>query len=122
MKEFEDQIHDHIKKNAEKKDIIVDCVGGYHDHIHVLLRLKNDQMLSKVIQLIKGESSHWINKRGFFKEKFEWQKEYFAVSVGEDDIKRVRSYIQNQKSHHKPKPFQTIYQEFVNKYGFNIKG
>ena len=79
-------------------------------------------MLSKVIQMIKGESSHWINKQEFFKVKFEWQKEYFAVSVGEDDVQRVRFYIQNQISHHKPKPFQAVYKEFVDKYGFDIKG
>ena len=28
------------------------------------------------MQLIKGESSHWVNKNGLTKKKFEWQSEY----------------------------------------------
>ena len=120
--DFRQQIYDHILENANKKDILIDCVGGYLDHIHILLRLRNDQTVSKVLQLIKGESSHWVNNQDFLKEKFEWQKEYFAVSIGEEDVNRVRGYIQNQYRRHKPKSYQDIYQEFINKYGFEIKG
>ncbi len=35
------------------------------------------------MQLIKGESSFWLNKNGLTREKFESQDEYFAVSVSE---------------------------------------
>ena len=37
-------------------------------------------MLSTIIQLIKGESSYWINKNNLTIGKFEWADEYFAVS------------------------------------------
>ena len=100
----------------------MECVSGYHDHIHVLFKLKNDQTLSKVLQLIKGESSHWINSQDFSKTKFEWQKEYYAVSVGEDEVPRVKRYIQNQSDRHGTKPFQEVYQKFVEKYGLTFKG
>ncbi len=115
-------VFDHMLKNAKMKGILVDSVGGYNDHVHILFRLKNDQALSKVIQLIKGESSHWINNQDTTRERFEWQKEYFAVSVSEDQVERVRSYIQNQSSRHRTKPFQEVYKEFVEKYGFAVKG
>jgi len=70
------------------------------------------------MQLIKGESSFWINKQGLTKEKFEWQDEYFAVSVSESMIDKVREYIKNQEEHHSKKTFQQEYDEFINKYGF----
>ena len=70
------------------------------------------------MQLIKGESSYWINKNGLVKEKFEWQDEYFAVSVSESMIDKVRGYIKNQESHHFRKTFQEEYDEFILKYGF----
>lgn len=70
------------------------------------------------MQLIKGESSFWINKNGMIKEKFEWQDEYFAVSVSESMIDKVRNYIKNQEEHHSQKTFQQEYEEFICKYGF----
>jgi putative transposase len=70
------------------------------------------------VQLIKGESSFWINKEGLTQQKFEWQDEYFAVSVSESMIDKVREYIKNQEEHHKHKTFQQEYDEFISKYGF----
>ena len=77
-----------------------------------------DQTIQKLVQLIKGESSYWINKNGLTKEKFEWQDEYFAVSVSESIVNKVRDYIKKQEEHHGTKTFQDEYEEFVDKYGF----
>ena len=52
------------------------------------------------------------------KEKFEWQDEYFAVSVSESAIDKVRNYIKNQEEHHSKKTFQEEYEDFISKYGF----
>ena len=69
--------------------------------------------------LLKGESSYWINKNKLIREKFEWQDEYFAVSVSESAVNKVRDYIKNQEEHHKKKSFQQEYNEFMRKYGFD---
>jgi REP element-mobilizing transposase RayT len=68
--------------------------------------------------LLKGESSFWINKNKIFRGNFKWQDEYFAVSVSESAVDRVREYIKNQENHHKKKPFNDEYQEFMCKYKF----
>jgi putative transposase len=70
------------------------------------------------MQLIKGESSFWLNKNSLTKEKFEWQDEYFAVSVSESILDNVREYIKNQEQHHKNKSFQQEFDEFLSKLGF----
>jgi REP element-mobilizing transposase RayT len=77
-----------------------------------------DQTIQKIMQLIKGESSFWINKNQLTKQKFEWQDKYFAVSVSESMLEKVRKYIQNQEDHHRKKTFQEEYVEFLDKYGF----
>jgi REP element-mobilizing transposase RayT len=70
--------------------------------------------------LLKGESSYWINKNNkLFRRKFEWQDEYFAVSVSESAVSRVRDYIKNQENHHKKKSFNDEYLEFKRKYKFD---
>lgn len=112
------QVWNHIKENATSKGIFIDFVSGYEDHCHCLVSLGIDQTIQKTVMLIKGESSFWINKNQLTKEKFEWQDEYFAVSVSESKIDAVRNYIKNQEEHHKKKAFQKEYDEIILKYGF----
>jgi putative transposase len=70
------------------------------------------------MQLIKGESSNWINKNKLVQGRFEWQDEYIAVSVSESMINKVRDYIKNQEEHHRRKSFAEEYDEFIAKYEF----
>ena len=97
------QIFSHIRENASKKNIYVDFVNGHVDHVHCLISLNQEQTIAKIVQLIKGESSFWINKNNLCRQKFEWQDEYFAVSVSESGINKVREYIKNQEDYHKNK-------------------
>lgn len=117
-KELRQKVWLHIKENAKEKGIFVDFVNGYADHCHCLISLGADQTIQKTMQLIKGESSFWINKNNLCKGKFEWQDEYFAVSVSESMIERVRNYIKNQEQHHAKQSFQEEYEEFIDKYNF----
>ena len=108
----------HIKENASSKGIYLDMINGYSHHCHCLISLGSNQNIEKIMQLIKGESSFWINKNQLTKDKFAWQDEYFAVSVSESMIESVRNYIKNQEIHHKRKTFADEYQEFIDKYNF----
>ncbi|KQO32999.1 transposase [Flavobacterium sp. Leaf82] len=116
--ELRKKVWNHIKENAKEKGIYIDFINGYSDHCHCVISLGVDQNVGKIIQLIKGESSYWINKNKLTKEKFEWQDEYFAVSVSESLIDKVRDYIKNQENHHKKKTFQEEYDEIISKFGF----
>ena len=112
------QVFQHMKENANEKDIWIDCVNGYSDHAHCLVSLNRELSLSKTVQLIKGESSHWINQLQLTKSKFIWQDDYWAVSVSESHLKRVREYIFNQEEHHSKKTFQEEVDDFMKKYGW----
>lgn len=112
------KVWNHILENAKEKGIFVDFISGYTDHCHCLVSLGIDQTIQKVMQLIKGESSFWINKNELTNEKFEWQDEYFAVSVSESMLDKVREYIKNQEEHHTRKTFLQEYDDFIVKYGF----
>ncbi len=119
-KELRLKVWDHIRENAVAKGIYLDFVNGYSDHCHCLVSMRKDQTIEKIMQLIKGESSYWINKNQLIPEKFEWQDEYFAVSVSKSQISRVRKYIENQEEHHRKKTFNEEYKEFIVKYGFQL--
>ncbi len=111
---------DHIHKNALEKEILMEIVNGHNNHVHCLFRLKNNQSVDWVMQMIKGESSHWFNKSGISKLKHLLQKEYFGVSVSESQVKKVVDYISNQEEHHKKKTWEEEYDEFIKNYGFKI--
>jgi putative transposase len=111
-------IIDHLIRNSKVKGIYIKSINGYKEHMHCLLSLNPDQSLSSVMQLIKGESSHWINKQKLTKLKFEWAVEYFGVSVSESHVQRVLNYIHNQEEHHRKKTWEDEYNEFITEYGF----
>ena len=113
------QIFRHILENARTKGIYIDHINGYTEHVHCLVSLSSGQTIDKIMMLIKGESSCWINKNNLFRQKFEWQEEYFAVSVSESAVDRVRAYIRNQEEHHRIRSFQEEYDEFLQQYGFD---
>jgi putative transposase len=104
-KELRGKLFDHINQNAEQKEIQLHAIGGYLDHVHCLINLKPSQTIMEVANLIKGESSYWINRQKFFEDKFAWQKEYYAESIGAKDIGRVMDYILNQEEHHQSQDY-----------------
>ncbi len=116
--EIRRQVFQHIRENAKAKNIHLDFINGYVDHIHCLISLGTDQTIEKIMQLIKGESSFWINKNHLCKTKFEWQDEYFAVSVSESSLESVRKYIANQEEHHRTKSFDGEFEDFLKRAGF----
>jgi REP element-mobilizing transposase RayT len=117
-KSTRDKVLQHISENAITKGIYIDCINGYTDHLHSLMTLNADLTVAKQMQLIKGESSFWINKNKLVKGHFEWADEYFAVSVSEDKLQFVRDYINTQEEHHKKVTFLDEYNKFLKHFGF----
>ncbi|MFL5764367.1 MAG: IS200/IS605 family transposase [Bacteroidia bacterium] len=99
-KEIREQIRQHIKENCKEKGIFLQAINGYEDHLHCLISLGCDQTIAKVAQMIKGESSYWINKNKLVPGEFMWQNEYYANSVSESEKRKIESYIRNQEKKH----------------------
>ncbi|OJV40692.1 MAG: transposase [Bacteroidales bacterium 36-12] len=111
-------LYNHIKELSGQKNIYLDHIGGYVDHVHILLSLGGKQNIADVMQQIKGESSFWINKQGIVQGKFQWQDDYYAASVSQSQVEKVRKYIARQEEHHRKKPFAKEVEEFIQKYGW----
>jgi len=112
------ELFQHIFDNGRKKGIWVDTVNGYKEHVHALISLDKNMTIADTLQLMKGESANWLNKSPHLKEKVKWQDDYFAVSVGQSQLERVRNYIRNQEEHHRRKSFEQEVNEFMEKYGW----
>jgi putative transposase len=116
--EIRQTVFTHILENAREKGIYIDFINGYLEHVHCLISLGSDQTIEKIMQLIKGESSFWINKSGLTKMKFGWQDEYFVTAVAESAIPKVRRYIASQEEHHRKVTFEEEFEEFLSRAGF----
>ncbi|HNQ14025.1 MAG TPA: IS200/IS605 family transposase [Pyrinomonadaceae bacterium] len=111
-------LFNHIEQNARKKKIFIDTIGGFTDHVHSLISLGGSQSLREIMQLIKGESSNWINKNGLVSPHFGWPDEYFAASVSASNLPAVRKYILNQEAHHSTFSFDDEFEVFLKRAGF----
>lgn len=73
------------------------------DHVHALVDLPTSYAIENLLQLLKGESSHWVNESQIVDGKFVWGRGYGAFSVSQSNLAQVAKYIANQEEHHRKK-------------------
>ena len=113
-------LFDHIQDYARSRRIYVIAIGGYVDHVHCLVSLSHDQSIAKVVQYIKGESSHWANKQGIFPGRLVWGEEYYAGSVSHSVVPTVIRYIANQEEHHRQLTWSEEVEQLRVEYGLRL--
>ncbi len=77
------------------------------DHVHALIDLPTALSVEKVVQLLKGSSSHWVNSNDIVTGKFAWGRGYGAFSVSQSNVDQVARYIADQEEHHRYARLQT---------------
>lgn len=118
-KTWREELFKYVSGILKGKNQKVFAIGGMPDHIHILISLRPNCMISELVNSVKTNSSKWINSRGFVKGKFNWQEGYGAFSYGQSQLDRVIQYINNQEQHHQKKSFKEEYIELLQL--FNVK-
>ena len=116
---WKDELYKYITGIVQNHKHKMLAINGMPDHIHLLIGMRPTQSVSDLMQDVKGDSSRWINEKGFVKRKFEWQEGYGGFSYGASQVPAVIRYIQNQEQHHKKKKFTEEYIDFLEK--FNVE-
>jgi putative transposase len=70
-----------IITNLKHKSLIV---NGYTDHVHVFVGLNPSVSVSDTVSAIKKSSAFFINEKGWFPGKFQWQDGYAAFSYSKN--------------------------------------
>jgi putative transposase len=89
------------------------------DHVHALIDLATALSVEKVVQLLKGSSSHWINSNNLITPKFAWGRGYGAFSVSQSNVDLVARYIADQEEHHRVRTFTEELREFIDRHGLH---
>ena len=91
-------------------------VGGFYDHVHLLVRIPAKLSVSDFVGTLKSNTSKHINDTSELLQKFGWQDGFgaFTVSVSQKD--KVVGYIENQMVHHSKQSFEDEYLHLLNKH------
>ncbi|MDB4439843.1 IS200/IS605 family transposase [bacterium] len=115
-KSWRDDLYGVMGANAQTHKGSLLKAGGIEDHVHLLLKTHPSYAIADTIKLIKGNSSHWINKNHKTSSRFSWQRGYGAFSVSESMSEVVKQYIENQEEHHAKQSFRDEYILFLKKH------
>ena len=115
-KNWEDELYKYITGIIQNYDHKVLQINGMPNHIHVLFGMRPTQSLSDLMKKIKGDSSKWINQKGFVRGKFSWQAGYGGFTYSKSQLPNVIQYIKNQKEHHKRISFSEEYLNLLKEF------
>ena len=90
-------------------------INGTEDHVHILTVMPSTKALSDFMRDLKGDSSGWA-KSTLGVADFGWQTGYAAFSVSKSNVEAVRKYIEEQEEHHRRRPFQEEYLQFLKRH------
>lgn len=115
-KEIEQRIWAYLGGVARENGLKAVIVGGIENHVHLLVAMRPTMTVSKVLQLLKGASSHWIHETFPKLRLFQWQDGYGAFTVSKSQLAEVAEYIRCQREHHRSRTFEEEYVEFPRRH------
>lgn len=109
MKEFRPRLFEYISGILKNTGQFPLAVNGWKDHIHIFFELHPTKSTSDVLDVVKANSSKWINENRFLPDKFNWQKGFGAFTYSRSQRNDVIQYIINQEKHHQETTFRIEY-------------
>ena len=91
-------------------------IGGIEDHLHVLANFSPARSVSSMVRDLKAYSARWTNGLPQTEKRLEWQRGFGAFTVSHSKIASVRTYILNQREHHRTQTFEEEYTEFLKRH------
>ena|SRR5437899_9068842 len=107
----------HFHEYSQAKGIYMKINFVNSDHVHALVDLPTNLTIEDMMQLLKGESAHWVNEQNLVAAKFGWGRGYGVFSVSASGVSEVCAYIADQEEHHRKRDFLEELRAFVQCYG-----
>ena len=101
--QIEERLYAYLICKAAELGVYVYIVGGWYDHVHVIVSIPPKLAVAEVVKRLKGASSHYLNHEMGLDLPFAWQRGYGALSFGERQRPIAEAYVANQKQHHRDK-------------------
>lgn len=115
--EIRRELFAYIAGGIKKQKCQALIVGGYWDHVHMLVHKRSTLLTSDLVKEIKRTSSKWLKEKGVAYGKFGWQIGYGAFSVSYWDLKKIIAYIKEQEKHHQRMKWEDEYRKLLKRHG-----
>lgn len=83
--------------------------------VHLAAAVPPKIAVADLVKLLKGSSSHLINTQARtsagIHERFYWQAEYGALSLGERSLADVVAYVKNQREYHANQAILPVFEQ-----------
>ena len=95
------RLRDLIRQGCDAKDITIIRGNISKDHVHILVSCPTTLSPAKIMQYLKGRSSHLLQdefpelKKRYWGQHM-WARGYFCGTVGQVDEETIKNYIENQ--------------------------
>ena len=86
------------------------------DHVHLLVQLHPTIAPALLVQVLKVETTNFINENRLTDNHFYWQHAYGCFSHSREELKRILAFIREQPQHHSAKNFREEYLELLTFY------
>ncbi len=121
ISDIKNEVYAYMGAIIKDNDSIPIIINGVEDHVHILCVMSKNIALSKLVELVKKNSSRWIKTKGNYYRNFGWQNGYAAFSVSPSEHDEVKNYIVGQETHHKKVTFKEEYIELLKQHGIEYK-
>lgn len=113
VKPWRDVVHKYISGILDNLDCMPLAVNGWLDHVHCIFALPVTKCVADVMEVVKTNSSKWINKQGFMAGHFQWQRGYAAFSKSKGHRDNGIRFVMNQEEQHKKVTFKKEYERLL---------
>jgi putative transposase len=92
---------------AQRGGILIrqNCVA---DHMHLLVRLTPNILISDFIGQVKGAGCYRFNHEASPRIRLKWQEGYAVLTLREDEVEKVARYIDNQERLHQERKLSRV--------------
>jgi putative transposase len=115
--EYNDELQKYISGivSGQRQKLI--AINNMPDHLHMLIGLRPDSVLSELVGDVKTGSSNFINRKQWVAGRFSWQEGFGSFSYSRSQLNAVVRYIKNQQKHHARRSFREEYIKLLEKFG-----
>lgn len=109
-----------LAHHVKASNCVSASVGGYVDHVHLLVGLSRTITIAKLVEQIKTETSKWAKGSENCSPLFSWQSGYAAFSVSHSKCGDVDAYIRHQAKHHEKLSFKDEFRALCRRHQIQI--
>lgn len=118
--DIRERLHPYIGGIIRAEEGSLLTIGGMPDHVHLLIRWRTDATIADLMRTVKARSSRWVHRTFPHAQSFRWQEGYSAFSVSKSVEHGVRTYIENQETHHARRSFMDELRTILRAHGVDF--